>query len=269
MTMPSDNARRKGESNGWGMASLAVVVLVIGGLFLYQREGGKLFGPEGLAKKVLPADPTVKGITAEFDTGLLSHDLLLKNEYSGGDLSDVEVVVTLFREDGQKPQINQFWGTWKRDEIKRISMTAHPYQKVQLKGTAKKAGEAVRIETEWSWSWSRNPPSGRVPSAAGSGPRVVEGIKAQLSGGGSGSALELVNGFNGGVLRNVRCTVALIDKTGGRQERPLSLEVWSNNETITVAIPSGEYKSIRLTGTATSAKQGWEHVTFDTTWVVN
>src|SRR5437899_2898030 len=62
------------SGSGWGWFWLIVVIALVGGGYLYQREGGKIFGPDGLAGKsgqkeaiqqVLRADSrTTTGVTS-------------------------------------------------------------------------------------------------------------------------------------------------------------------------------------------------------------
>ena len=71
---------------------MVIAVILVGAGFLYQREGGKIFGPNGA---LAPADPVVTGFDIKWDSGMFSHDLLLTNR-SAGDLE--EVIPTLTRD---------------------------------------------------------------------------------------------------------------------------------------------------------------------------
>lgn len=139
-------ADSKSGGNGW---AVIVVLAIIGGGFLYQREGGKVFGPGGIIG--LPV-PRVVGLKASFHGGFLSYDLLLTNE-SAADLDQVDLTITLYREDGEKPVVKQFWSAWTKGEVKRINVPSHQYQKVVLHGTATQASEKRNIEDEWTWRW--------------------------------------------------------------------------------------------------------------------
>lgn len=89
----------KQGGGGAGFGWLALVVLIIGGLFLYQREGGKVFEQ----KKREPFVPAVLGVEASLDIGLRSHDVLLTHKHNdgvipdGGRLTDIEAALVLYR----------------------------------------------------------------------------------------------------------------------------------------------------------------------------
>ncbi len=148
--MRSGNTCRKGEAKGGGVGCLVVVILIVGGLFLYQREGGKIFGPGGVIAP--PPPPRVTVLKATFDTGLFSHDLLLTNG-SARELKDVDLTITLFREDGEKPVVKQFWSKWSVGEVKKINVPSHNYQKVTLTGRAFQDPEWKKIDDGWTWTW--------------------------------------------------------------------------------------------------------------------
>ncbi|MBY0442132.1 MAG: hypothetical protein K2Q25_08375 [Mycobacteriaceae bacterium] len=151
--MLSGSTPRKGEGNGGGIGCLVVVVLVIGGLFLYQREGGKVFGPGGvIAPPKEPDPPLVAGLQSAWDTGTFSHDLVLTNN-GAVDLAEVDVSITLFREDGEKVALKRFWSTWTKGEAKRVNVPAHRYQKEIVQGTAKRGGQKLRIDDTWTTNW--------------------------------------------------------------------------------------------------------------------
>ncbi len=107
----------------------------------------------------------ITGFDAGWDTGILSHDLKLTNK-SGRDLEEVDVTITLYRTDGDRPEIKQFWAKWANGEVKAVKVAARQYQKVTLKGTAERSArtgiqaeelnEYLRKRTlsgEWTWDW--------------------------------------------------------------------------------------------------------------------
>jgi hypothetical protein len=96
--------------------------------------------------------PRLAGLESKFDTGLFSHDLVIANKASG-DLQEVEITVTFYREDGEKPAKKQFWSTWRFQEEKRINVPSHQYQKVTVVGSAIVNGKAYKIEESWTWTW--------------------------------------------------------------------------------------------------------------------
>jgi hypothetical protein len=111
-------------------------------MFLGCGPGGIISGPE------------VTGLTAEFDTGVFSHDLVLKNG-SSSDLTEVDLAVTLYLEDGQKPVVKRFWSTWSRGEVKKINVPSHQYQKVMLAGGCIQGSKRSHINNSWTWTWGR------------------------------------------------------------------------------------------------------------------
>jgi hypothetical protein len=145
-----------------GLGGLALVVLIIGGLFLYQREGGKVFDE----KKAQPSVPTVIFIKASLDTGFRSHDVILTHTHNdgvdpgAGRLTDVEVTLVLYREDGTRHEVKRVWAAWDKGEAKKINVPAHKYQKGELVGTCMATGlfgkvERHNVEYSWLWNWDR------------------------------------------------------------------------------------------------------------------
>jgi hypothetical protein len=144
--MNSARVCRRGEGKGWSIGCLVVVILIVGGLFLYQQNGGTIYGPGGLFSL-----PEVTGLTADFEPGMFSHDLLLKNG-SSSDLKEVDLTVTLYREDGEKPVVKQFWSNWSSGEVKKVNVPSHNYQKVRLTGSAIQDSERRHINIGWTWT---------------------------------------------------------------------------------------------------------------------
>jgi hypothetical protein len=153
---------RKGEAKGRGLAWLALVFLILGGIYLYQRGGGTIVGPGGLI-----SGEEIKGLAAVWDSGTLTHDLNLKNG-SRFDLREVNVTITLYREDGEKLTVKQFWAKWPHGEVRKINVPASNYQKVTLIGSAfadsvpyvpptpPLVGDGKSsINTSWTWDWKR------------------------------------------------------------------------------------------------------------------
>src|SRR5208282_724613 len=125
------------KGNNWGWFWLILIIGLVGGGYLYQREGGMIFGPRGVVATVLLSPPRTSGLVANWNTGVFSHDLLLTNR-SSSDLTEVDLTITLYRKDGQKPVVKQFWSRWAKGETKKINVPSHQYQKVSLTGTALK-----------------------------------------------------------------------------------------------------------------------------------
>lgn len=95
-----------------------------------------------------PRPPLIIGLKGGWDSGVFNHDLLLTNG-SSNELSEVEVTITLFREDGERVPVKKFWSRWSENEIKKINVSAHGYQKVEIQGTALSGSTRVRIESSW------------------------------------------------------------------------------------------------------------------------
>jgi hypothetical protein len=151
-----------------GFGGLALVALIIGGLFLYQREGGKVFDE----KKAEPITPAVVAIEASLDTGFRSHDVVLTHKHNdgvipdGGRLTDVDVTLVLYKEDGTRHEVKRVWATWDKGEAKKINVPAHKYQKGELVGTCTAVGllgkvERHSVENSWLWNWDRKEAGGR------------------------------------------------------------------------------------------------------------
>lgn len=135
----------------WGAGFAVVALIGIG--FLYQREGGKLFGPGGLFGPPAPAARAVlREISAEkYEPGIFTSSVTLKNK-TRCILVDVEIVLTLFREDGEQVPVKKFWSKWGLNELQRFDVPAGPYQKMNLKGIAKSDGTECKLETSWTFT---------------------------------------------------------------------------------------------------------------------
>jgi RNA polymerase subunit RPABC4/transcription elongation factor Spt4 len=131
------------------------------------------------ARQTAPAaPPPVQGVEATWDTGLRTHDLVLTHRHNEGvlpkytGLLDVDLTVTLYRQDGTMQQVRQSWAEWSKGEAKRVNVPAHKYQKVELSGTCRAAAPApkatagggldpgVEVQTHvfqnsWTWDWNR------------------------------------------------------------------------------------------------------------------
>jgi hypothetical protein len=63
-------------------------------------------------------------------------------------LKDVELVLVLWQEDGEKQKIKRYWAEWPAGGIKTIQVppkTAYP-EKIEVRGTAMPGDKRVRIE---------------------------------------------------------------------------------------------------------------------------
>lgn len=142
------------SGGGWGWFWLVVVIAVVGGGYLYQREGGKIFGPDGLAGKgagAVKQKRTVYSFQAERNEGVFSHDL--SYEYTGSEkLEDVDLTITIWYDRGAKPEIKRFWNAWMPNEKKTINITASDGvpQKHKLSGKARIGFDEVLIDAEFS-----------------------------------------------------------------------------------------------------------------------
>jgi hypothetical protein len=138
------------DSWKWGAGFAVVALIGIG--FLYQREGGKLFGPGGIFGPPAPAAPAIlDGISSErYEPGLFSSSLTFKNQ-TRHILTDVEFVLTLFRENGEQVPVKKFWSKWGLNELQKFDVPAGPYQKMVLKGTAKSDGTEFELDSTWTF----------------------------------------------------------------------------------------------------------------------
>lgn len=162
-TAPTPEPPKQGGGATAGIGGgLALVVLILGGLFLYQREGGKVFED----KKAPPIVPAVVSIKVSLDTGFRSHDVVLTHTHNdgtdpnGGRLTDVEMTLVLYREDGTRHELKKVWAGWDRGEAKKVNVPAHKYQKVELIGTCTAADSVGyvgkhNIQITWLWNWDR------------------------------------------------------------------------------------------------------------------
>jgi hypothetical protein len=141
------------SGSGWGWFWLILVIALIGGGYLYQREGGKVFGPDGVVgPKKPPEPPRLTGFQSKWDTGAFSHDLLLVNQ-SAGELKDVSLTIKFYREDGKTLEEKRFWAIWQQGETKRVNVPSHRYQKHEWRGTALRGFEKVTIDDIWDTTW--------------------------------------------------------------------------------------------------------------------
>jgi curved DNA-binding protein CbpA len=88
--------------------------------------------------------PQVEDLEFSWDTGIFTHDFLLTYR-AAEELSDVEVTVTFYRQDGQRVPIKKFWSNWQQNETKRVNVPGHQYQKAEIEGTAVRILEKVEI----------------------------------------------------------------------------------------------------------------------------
>lgn len=91
-------ANGNNSGSGWEWFWLVVVIAVIGSAYLYQREGGKIFGPDGLTTK---QPQELNGFQVKWDSGFFSHDFLVTNN-KPTDLDQVDLTFTFYREDGER-----------------------------------------------------------------------------------------------------------------------------------------------------------------------
>ena len=96
--------------------------------------------------------PLVEGLKAGWDTGAFTHDFLVTNG-SGSELREAEITITLYREDGERLSVKKFWSNWEQNETKRVNVPSHRYQKMELRGTAIRGFQKVRIDTYWTQTW--------------------------------------------------------------------------------------------------------------------
>ena len=102
---------------------------------------------------VFQAKPSkIEGLKAGWDTGTFTHDFLLTNG-SASDLSEVEITLTLYREDGERVPFKKFWSSWNKNETKKVNVSAHRYQKMEVQGTAINNSRKVRIDSYWNQNW--------------------------------------------------------------------------------------------------------------------
>lgn len=139
--MVDENKSGSGSSWYW---PLVIVGGILVGVYVIRQGVGHYRAQE---------PPTVRGFTAAIDTGAFSHDLQVTN-FQNGDHDDCDVTFVFYRQDGQRPEVKQFWSKWKQSEVKKINMPAHQYQKVVLKGTAKQDQKPVKVDCDWSWTWN-------------------------------------------------------------------------------------------------------------------
>lgn len=133
----------------WGAGFAIVALIGIG--FLYQREGGKVFGPGGLFGPARVEPATLDGFSIEkYEPGLFGTSLTLKNG-TRSILTDVNVVLTLFREDGEQVPVKKFWSKWGLNELQKFDIPTAPYQKMVLKGVAKNDGTECKLESTWTF----------------------------------------------------------------------------------------------------------------------
>lgn len=91
--------------------------------------------------------------SAKFDDTSTPRRLVVLFRGLGDTLNDVDVVFTLYRDDGQKLDVKRHLSSWSKGEEKVVDVQPHPYQKVEIKGTAKRSGKAVVIDTTWKFAW--------------------------------------------------------------------------------------------------------------------
>src|SRR5262249_5155014 len=71
---------------------------------------------------------------------------------SGGELTNVEVLLTFQREPAQPVRIKASWSSWKEGERKTVSVRPGRYNRVNLAGSADLAGKEVAIKTGWPFN---------------------------------------------------------------------------------------------------------------------
>ncbi|MFT3880671.1 MAG: hypothetical protein QM703_13530 [Gemmatales bacterium] len=135
------------SGNGWGWFWLIFIIGIVGAGYLFQKEGGKIFGPDGLGRN---SYKRVFGIELQATGGnLFEFHYKLKNG-SDTELEEVNITITFFREDGAKVLITKYWTSWKTMEEKAFKVPRHSYEKVVLEGTAFRKSEKVIFDSSWT-----------------------------------------------------------------------------------------------------------------------
>jgi hypothetical protein len=138
----------KKSGGGWGWFWLILVIAIIGVGYLYQRDGGKIFGPEGIGKDMLQK---IYGLEIRYLGGnLFDYHYSLKNG-TATDLYETKITLILYREDGEKTTITKYWAGWKQGEEKEFKIPRHTYEKMVLQGKAIRGSENVMLQESWTF----------------------------------------------------------------------------------------------------------------------
>ena len=144
-------------TNSGGIIFLAVSILVVGGMYLYQREGGRIFPEnsggqdtnESLVEKFNPP-AAITEIVAREDVGPLSNDYVYTYRGSGS-LENVELTFTIWYTNGKKLDENRSYATWNSGESKTINVSAWDgySERHKITGTAERSGKKVVFDLMW------------------------------------------------------------------------------------------------------------------------
>ena len=143
------------KSNG-GWIFLGIVALAIGVGYLFQHEGGKIFGPRGVVERWTNSTKELSNFNAALDTGVFSHDLIITNE--SDDLRDVEVSITLHKPDGTTGVVQQSFARWPKSGKQKVNVVALKYSSMDMEGTARidPDDKPAKIKVHWSWNWGNS-----------------------------------------------------------------------------------------------------------------
>jgi hypothetical protein len=94
--------------------------------------------------------PAVMSFEAEQVRGIFSNDLLYT--YTGSrDLKDVNLLVTVYYEDGTAPVTKKYWANWKPNETKKVNVSAFPgsVERSDVSGKATLNGNTVALSASF------------------------------------------------------------------------------------------------------------------------
>jgi hypothetical protein len=78
------------------------------------------------------------------DKVTLGYDSMFKDRKRS--ILDVDLTVTLWQLDGQKVEFKRVWARWTSPDVKVVEVPSHPYQKMQVRGTAQQGATRVKFE---------------------------------------------------------------------------------------------------------------------------
>jgi hypothetical protein len=117
------------RSNNFGLFLVALAILIVGGVYLYQQ-----------GDRSNPPSPTLDsqfiGFELSTDSGPFTTDVLINNNTIAGPLDDVDLTLVCFREDGQSATEKRHWASWEPKETKKINIPSANYQKWTISGKA-------------------------------------------------------------------------------------------------------------------------------------